>query len=117
MDKESIAGAIIMALCCGGCAITFNVIALCARKSQKPFGFWSGIKVDPAKVPDILAYNRANSRMWDLYSIPFWLAAVLSCFGDGFLTASAILLSLACFPGMFFLVFRYRKIEKQYMTK
>ena len=120
MGNGSVAGAIIMALCCFGCGLTFNLIAGWAIKSKKPVNFWSGTKVDPEKVKDIPAYNRANAMMWNVYSVPYWLAGIVGCFGylgDVFSVAAAILLSLSCFPGLFFLVFRYRKIENQYIIK
>ena len=118
MDKENIAGAIIMALCCLLCAMTFTGIGTYAQKAQKPVGFWSGTTVPPEKVRDVPGYNRANAVMWKLYSLPFWSAAVLGLlgiWGEAYTMASAILLSLACVPGLFFLIWRYRAIEKQYM--
>ena len=120
MDKEAVAGAIIMVLCCFGCGMLFWSIGAWAEKSEKPMGFWSGSKVDPEKVTDIPAYNHANAVMWKTYALSFWLSGVIGCLGflgEAFTMAAAILMTLACFPGMFFLVFRYRKIEKQYITK
>ena len=118
MDKENIAGAIIMAICCGLSALTFLAIGMHAEKATKPVSFWSGTTVPAEKVRDIPGYNRANAVMWKQFSLPFWAATVLGLLGiwaEAFTMASAILLSLACVPGLFFLIWRYRAIEKQYV--
>ena len=120
MDNGSIAGAIIMAVCCFGSALTFVAIAVWAKKSKKPINFWSGMSVPADKVTDVSAYNHANAVMWSVYSVPFWLAGLvgsLGFLGDAYTMASAILLSLACFPGAFLLIWRYRKIEKLYVVR
>ena len=118
MSNGSIAGAIIMAISCFGCALTFVVIAHWAKKSKKPVNFWSGTKVPADKVTDVMGYNRANATMWSIYSVPYWLAGLIGCFGfmdDVFMMASAIILSISCFPGMFLLIAGYRKIERTYL--
>ena len=120
MDNESLIGAIIMALCCFGCGLTFFVIGYFAEKAKKPVNFWSGTSVPVEKVTDIPAYNHANAVMWKVYSVPYWLAGIFGCLGvigDVYTMASAIILFLACFPGLFFLVWKYRKIEKRYIIK
>ena len=120
MDNGSVAGAIIMAGCCFACALTFCGIAFWARKSKKPINFWSGTKVPCEKVTDIPAYNRANAAMWIGYSLPYWLAGLVACFGylgDIFTLVSVALLILAFVPGLFLLVRRYREIEKMYVIK
>ena len=119
MDKGSTAGAIVMALCCGLCAMTFLGIGIWAEKASKPMSFWSGTTVDPEKVRDIRQYNHACAQMWKGYSVPYWLAFILSWlgfFGEIYIIAAAVLLSVACVPGLFFLIWRYRVIEKKYIT-
>lgn len=118
MDKEHIAGAIIMALCCGLCAIIFTVIGMYAEKATKPVNFWSGTTVPPEKVKDIPGYNHANAVMWKHYSIPYWAAAILGCLGvlgEIYTVVAVVLLALACVPGLYFLIRRYRAIEKKYL--
>ena len=81
-------------------------------------GFWSGTTVDPEKVWDLKGYNHANAVMWKCYSIPYWLAFVLSCLGflgEIYVMAAAVLLGAACVPGLVFLIWRYRVIEKKYI--
>ena len=119
MENGSVAGASTIAICCFGCAVIFYGIGIWADKAKKPVHFWAGTKVDPLKVTDISGYNRANAVMWKVYSIPYWLAGLIGCFGylgDIFALIATALLVLACFPGIFLLVRRYRKIEKQYMN-
>ncbi len=118
MDKENIVGAIIMALCCGLCGLTFWVIGSHAEKAIKPVNFWSGTSVDPSRVQDVLGYNHANAVMWKQFSVPFWIAAVLGIlglWGEIYIMISAILLTVACVPGLFWLIWRYKAIEKRYL--
>ena len=118
MDKSQLVGTIIMAVCCFGCGLLFFGIGSWAEKANKPVHFWSGSKVDPQKVSDVQSYNHECAVMWKLYSTPYWLSGILSCLnfmGDKFMIAAAILLFIACFPGLFFLVLRYRRIEKTYI--
>jgi len=119
MGNGSVAGAIVMAICCFSCAIGFFCIGFWAEKSEIPVHFWAGTVVDPDKVEDISGYNHANAVMWRVYSIPYWLAGLLGCLGflgDIYTLLAAALLFLACFPGISLLVRRYRKIEEQYIN-
>ena len=120
MDKAQIAGMVIMAFCCFGCALLFFGIGIWADKSEKPVHFWSGTKIDPEKVTDIPGYNHACSVMWKWYSIPYWMSGIFSCLdfmGRGFMVTAAVLLFAACIPGLFFLVRQYRRIEKTYILR
>lgn len=118
MDKENIVGAVIMVLCCLLCAGSFTGIGIWAAKATKPVHFWSGTQVSPEKVADVKGYNRANARMWKLYAMPYWVSTALSVlgfWGKAYIIAAAVLLSLACVPGVLFLVWRYRAIERRYV--
>ena len=118
MDRESVFGAIVMILCSWGCAALFVGIALQGRKKQTPMGFWAGVSVDPASVRDIPAYNRENSNMWLVYSIPYWICGMVSFFfgaGDFVAIIAVAILALACFPGILLLVRHYRRIERKYL--
>lgn len=117
---DNLAGMIIMALCCFGCAILFFGIGVWADKSEKPFHFWAGTKIAPEKVMNISAYNRACAVMWKFYSVPYWSCGVLACLSGIdriYMTVSAVLLFLAGIPGSFVLVWQYTKIEKKYIVK
>ena len=114
MGGERIFGIIIMVMCNVVCAGTFVGLGIYAKKRKTPMNFYSGTTVDPRTISDIPAYNQANSRMWIIYSIPFWVAAVVSFFHVG---AGAIIMSLSCMPGFLFLIFRYKRICNQYMIR
>ena len=118
MGDESIAGIIIMAVCCFGSALLFFGIGIWAKRSEKPVHFWSGTTIDPKTVRDIPSYNRANALIWKVYSVPYWIAGIFSCLepmNHVFMILAAVLLGIACIPGAFFLVFAYRRIEKTYI--
>ena len=120
MEVKELISAIGMAFCCFGCGVLFYGLGAWAQKATKPVGFWAGKKVDAEKITDIPGYNRANGVMWKVYSVPYWLAGLLACFGvlgDGYIWASVILLFAACFPGIIFLIAAYRKIEKRHIRR
>ena len=116
MDNESIFGAIIMILCCWSCAGVFTGIALHGRKKNTPMGFWTGTTVDPRSVVDIPAYNRENSNMWLIYSVPYWISGMVSFFfgaGDFVAMIAVGILMFACIPGLAILIWRYKQIERK----
>ena len=113
MDGEKILGIIVMVFCCFLCGGTFLGIGIWAKKSKKPMHFYSGTTVDSKTVSDIPAYNLENSKMWKVYSIPFWVSCIVSFFHIG---AAAIIMSVACFPGFLWLIFRYKQICKKYLV-
>ena len=118
MDHESVFGAVIMILCSWSCAAIFTGIALHGRKKSTPMGFWSGTTVDPRSVVDIPAYNRENSNMWLVYSIPYWISGVVSFFlgvGDFVAVIAVCILTFSCFPGLVILIWRYKQIERKYI--
>ena len=120
MDNESIIGAIIMILCSWGCAALFVGIALHGRKKDTPMGFWSGASVDPRTVVDIPAYNRENSNMWLVYSVPYWISGAVSFFfgaGELFAMIAVTILMIACVPGIGILIWWYKRIEKKYILR
>ena len=98
----------------------FFGIGYFAEKAKKPVNFWSGTSVPAEKVTDVKGYNHANAVMWKVYSAPYLAAGLLGCLGvlgDAYTMASAILLSVSCFPGMFLLIWAYRRIEKRYVSQ
>lgn len=120
MTGEVIVGTVVGVLCCWGSAATFSGIALWARHSKTPVSFWAGTKIEPQNVSDIEACNQENSRMWTLYSIPFWFAGLFSLFfgaAHWCTIASLILLVLAGFPGLWLLFRRYKQIAAKYISR
>ena len=118
MNGENIAGVIIMTLASLLCAGSFYGIGIWAQKRETPMHFYSGTTIDPKTVSDIPAYNKANARMWKQYSIPYWLCALCSLggiFTEKAVAASAIIMTIACTAGIAWLLWRYRKIAREYI--
>ncbi len=102
-------------LCCWGCGALFDIIAMFAAKKKTPIHFWSGTKVEVKEVTNVTDYNKANAKMWLVYSLPYWAAGFLGLFH---VTAGGVLIGLACIPGLIFLILYYKqKIEKRYFVK
>lgn len=118
MPKEDIAGALIWLICCWGCAGLFFGIGIHACRRKTPLHFWAGTKIDPAKVCDISAYNRENGRMWMLYSVPYWICGMFGFFfglSQWWSVAALVVMTFACFPGIWLLIREYKRIEKKYI--
>lgn len=82
-----------------------------AAKTEKPMFFWAGVDVSAREITDIKAYNKENSRMWKIYSIPWWIMGVtFFCFP----IFTVVFLSIYSVLGTVFLVCRYHKIENKY---
>ena len=117
MNGEQILGAIVMLFCGFGCGGLFYWIGSWAASRKDPMHFWTGSTVDSKTITDIPAYNGANARMWKQYSIPYWISGILGilAFWDGRLACWATVpIGLACTVGILWLIYSYRKIEKQY---
>ena len=97
-----------------GCAVLFYSIGVYAKRLKKPMWFWSGTEVDPAELTDVAQYNKANALMWKLYSMWFFLAALLRFWG--FWAAMTVFI-LGFAVGTPLLVFTYCKIYKKYKAK
>ena len=118
MSKGNIMGAVVMAVCCFGCAVLFGCIGINAAKSNRPVNFWAGTNVPAEKVRDLYGYNHACSLMWKIYAVPYWIAGIFGCLGvigDAFIIVSAVLLFIAGVPGVAWLIYRYKRMEKQYI--
>ena len=114
MDGEKIGGIVMMVFCCVLCGSIFSGMSVWAKKRKDPMHFYSGTTVDPKTVSDIPAYNLENSRMWMIYSVPFWVSGIVSFFN---LAVAAIIMSAACLPGGVWLVLRYNRIAKKYIIR
>lgn len=117
MTGEQIFGLILILGVFWGCGAVFFGIGIWASKRKDPMHFYSGTKIDPKTISDIPAYNRENSRMWKLYSIPYWLAGVCGMFGV-FQSWAAILglvlIVAACTAGIWWLLREYKRIATKY---
>ncbi len=53
------------------CAVVLLVIGIIDLRSEKPVGFFAGVK--PPKVRDVKKYNRAVARIWIIGAVIFEL--------------------------------------------
>lgn len=93
------------------CSALFTGIGIYAWRRKKPMWFWSGSTVEESEIRDIPAYNRANGRMWIVFSLPFWLSAFLGFWSEA---VAGMLLAGACVIGLPVLVVVYQRIYKKY---
>lgn len=100
-----------MVVSCWICGIFFLAFGQFARRYKKPVWFWSGSTVEPESITDIPAYNRANARMWSVFSLPFWISGLMSFW---WMVPAAVLLTVACLAGLPVLIVTYNKIFKKY---
>lgn len=105
------AGKVIMIVCCWICAVLFFGIGVYASHRKEPMWFWSGSQVPAESISDIPAYNRAQSTMWKVYSLPYWVAGAAAFFSPA---GAGILLTAACVLGIPPLLFAHNRIEKRY---
>jgi len=121
MDGESILGSIVLILCGFGCGGLFSWIGSWAESRKDPMHFWTGSVVDPKTITNIPAYNKANARMWRRYAAPYWLTGI--CGFISFLDArisilvGCWLIGLASTVGIIWLIWAYKRIEKQYKVQ
>lgn len=110
---------ILMAIIGFLCAVMFSIMGIRAFLAKKPVNFWAGTKVKPEEVSDVRGYNRANGKMWLIFSIPFWIAGVAGLFNDVSPAASYIFLIaliLGGSVGIYWLLNRYQKIANKFYT-
>lgn len=120
MDREAIAGMVVILVCSWGCGALFYGIGIWAAKKKTPMHFWAGTGLDPKCITDIAAYNRENSRMWKNYSIPYWIAGVFGILGVWHVWFSALcgaVILIAGTAGIAWLIISYKRIEKKYLIK
>ena len=95
-------------------ALFFVCIAISARKSKEPVGFFTGVK--PPEVTDVKAYNRAVSTLW------FVVAILLELMGVPFLFSEQnsvhfVFMMLLIMPLVIGMAVVYLKIEGKYKKK
>ena len=92
-------------------ALFFVGIAITARKSKEPVGFFTGVKAPEVK--DVKGYNRAVSTLW------FVVAAILELMGVPFLfleqnSAHFVFIMLFIMPLAIGMAVVYLRIEGKY---
>lgn len=105
------AGGVIWIVCCWGCAGLFLGFALYMLKLKTPTNFWSGTIVKSEEVTDVKAYNKENSIMWSVYSIPFWICGLTGIIN---INVALVIMILACSLGIVLLIINYKRIQRKY---
>lgn len=96
-------------MCLG--AVIFIAIGIYAMHREKPMWFWTDSKVPESKIRDVKAYNRANGKMWCVYSVPLFISVVVMFF---FPVLSIVILALNGTVGIGGMVWYYHKLEEKY---
>ena len=92
-------------------AVLFTAIGVFAWRREKPMWFWIGPDIDPASLTDVSAYNRANGKMWLVYSLIFWLSAPVCLVND---VVGGLLMVILALAGLPVLAAVYKKIYGKY---
>ena len=93
------------------CSAVFTIIGIYAWNRKKPMWFWSGSTVEETEIADIPAYNRANGRMWIVFSLPLWLSTFLGLWNE---MIALILLAVDLVIGLTVLMIVYKRIYAKY---
>lgn len=92
-------------------ALLFAGIGIFAIRRKKPMWFWSGSEVSEYELTDVKAYNKANGIMWLVFSLIYWISAILGLWQ---IEAAGVLLFLGTVAGVPVLIVIYGKIYKKY---
>ena len=93
------------------CSAVFTIIGIYAWNRKKPMWFWSGSTVEETEIADIPAYNRANGRMWIVFSLPLWLSTFLGLWNE---MIALMLLAVDLVIGLPVLMIVYKRIYAKY---
>jgi len=99
------------AVFCWMVALIYGVTALWLSKRRKPFPFFTGVSIPAEVLIDVRAYNRANGKMWAVYSIVHVVAGLLALASS---TLGFVLLGLLILPGLVILFTIHKRIFNRY---
>lgn len=94
------------------CILIFVAIGLYAIKRKSPMHFFAGTTVNPRKITDVEAYNRANGYMWFAYGGLFIIPIIASFFTSP--AVVGILVGIVTCVGTILLFVAYGLIYKHY---
>lgn len=89
----------------------FASIGFYSLKRKDPMNFWSGQVIKKDEITDIPSYNKENAIMWFLYSLCYFVLAILSF---KYPLISATLLGIVATFGLIPLIVIYNRIYKKY---
>ena len=92
-------------------ALIYGVTAYLVSKRSKPFPFFTGVSIPTEMLTDVRAYNRANGKMWAIYSAVHVVAGFLALLSS---TLGFVLFGLLILPGLVFMFGFHKRILRQY---
>ncbi len=95
-------------------AMMFTGMGIYAMRKPTPMHFFSGTTVDASEITDVRAYNRENGIMWLVFSLVFWLSAIIGSYNG--LVGGFILIG-GCVIGVPGLLVTYNFIYSKYEKK
>ena len=95
------------------CSAVVTVIGIYARNRKKPMWFWSDTDMKESEISDVSAFNRANGRIWMVYSLPLWLSTIFVLWNETF---ALILIVASCVVGLPILAIVYKRIYEKYKS-
>ena len=75
----------------------YGICAFFLSGMRKPFPFYTGVSIPPEMITDIPSYNRANGKMWAVYSGIHIIAGFIALLSS---VLGFILFGLLIFPGL-----------------
>ena len=108
-------GNILFAVCTVGCSISFFCYGRWITRQEKPVGFWANTPFDASRISDVSGYNREYGKLFQGFSIAPGLAGLAMLLFFEYL--SLVILILWVVPGIWWLIHRYKAIEKKYILQ
>ena len=97
-----------------GAAALFVLFGVYAQKREAPMWFWAGSEVDAAQISDVKQYNKENTRMWQLYSLWYWVCGAAMHWSA---VVAIVVMFLGCTVGIGILIRTFQKIVKTYRVQ
>ena len=101
------------AVICWIMAITYGVVALVLSRMRRPFPFLTGVIIPAEMITDVRAYNRANGKMWAIFSVIHVVVGVLALFSSAL---GFVLLGLLFVPGLIVMFHFHKRIFNRFKT-
>jgi len=91
----------------------YGVSAFLLSRMRKPFPFYTGVSIPPEMITDIPAYNRANGKMWTVYSGIHLIAGFLALLNS---TLGFIIFGLLIIPGLIIMFPIHKRILSKFKS-
>ena len=111
-EVKTMAGRIILSLCCLLCAGAFFLNGFLCRIRSSPVAFWTGGEQALKKtIKDAAGYNREMGTAFRWYGLGWLLDAIGAAFSP---TMGLAVMAALCTLGLFLLWRRYRQLLSKY---